>query len=139
MPDTPTIVDVTAAVIKSKAKTKGEADAGLDVLSFIVRQQERDRDFFDRIQNQWQDQARAEVVAMRHGINAAVARCDRLGTTRSYEDCLEEIMVAMDNARYHGPIRDFYIEQERKARETNAGDQRTPWPAYQLPYGRGSM
>lgn len=119
MGNEPTMVDL--------GREFADDDATSELLSAIGRQMERDaehrQNFLDRIHNE----AKAEALALRHGVMHALETVTYGGTTAQYEDCLQEIQLALDVSRFDGPVKRWYIEQEENA----TGINRERHPSYQ--------
>ena len=103
MKDEATIIDVVEA-------SDGQAN---DILRLIMAHQEAERSMVDGWKDAWLTEARAQVAAIEHGVSHALARCERGGTTRQYEECLKDVQLALFNGLCDGPILRWYIEQEK--------------------------
>lgn len=129
----PTIIDVVR-----KLDAEDAPEETYDLLGAILQSHAASADHFQSMQDRWWAEARATVVAMQDGIEAAMAEREWGGTTANYERVLGMIDEAVSRAGY-GPIHDWYTEQELKS-ESKFGDRRyPPHPAYKAASGWGAM
>lgn len=90
-------------------------EAAAAVLSSILRHQESDREMFADLLQSAHDHDRAEALALRHGVTAALASAPWGGTTATYEQTLGRIAAAVDAAG-SGEIHDWYLGEIRRVR-----------------------
>jgi len=113
----PTMVDVTAAVLKSHARDKNpDTDTALDVLSFVARQQQAEAAWRENTTWAYVHDAEARVRLLSDGLAWALDQVEYGGTTAQYERCLDRIRM-VHSLSYGGPILDWYKQTERDHHE----------------------
>lgn len=105
--DDPTMADVVRAT--------PDTPAGNAVLDFIFRHQEAERAHRDGMMEDWLIRDEARLRLLRDGVSAAIAGCDRLGTTGAYEDCLGRITQVLHWSHGMNRVHDYYVQRATEA------------------------
>lgn len=91
--DDPTMVDVVRAVAESHPE--GAGDEAYAILDMIARHQQAEREHAAAIVEHMLTAAQADLLAIRHGVRAAMTTYAWGGTTRQYEETLQGVVDAV--------------------------------------------